>query len=187
MKIQIILGSTRPNRVGESVAKWVIESAKTRTDAQFELVDVTDYNLPLLDEPMPPMMNQYTKEHTKKWSDKISQADGFIFVTAEYNHSIPGAFKNAVDFLNLEWRNKSLGFVSYGSAGGSRAVEHWRGIAGELYLADVRDVVHLYLAKDFENYSVFQPTENHEAILNTVIDEVVAWAGALKPLRNTQK
>ncbi len=183
MKIQVILGSTRPNRVGENVAKWVIESAKNRKDAEFELVDVADYKLPLLDEPMPPMMNQYTKDHTKKWSDKISEADGYIFVTGEYNRSIPGAFKNAVDFLNAEWRNKSLGFVSYGSAGGARAVEHWRGVAGELHMADVRDVVHLYLMSDFENYSVFQPTDDHEAQLNAVIDEVIAWAGALKPLR----
>ncbi len=183
MKIQVILGSTRPNRIGEGVAKWVLETAQARDDVEFELVDIADYNLPLLDEPMPPMMNQYTKDHTKKWSEKISQADGYIFVTAEYNRSVPGAFKNAVDYLNVEWKDKSLGFVSYGSAGGARAVEHWRGTAAELHMADVREVLHLYLASDFENYSVFQPNDKHKAQLNLVVDEVVAWAGALKPLR----
>lgn len=183
MNIQVILGSTRPNRAGEKVAQWVVTTAQARGDATFELVDIADYHLPLLDEPITPMMNQYTKDHTKKWSEKISQADGFIFVTAEYNRSVPGAFKNAVDFLNVEWRNKSLGFVSYGSAGGSRAVEHWRGIAGELHMADVRDAVHLYLGSDFKDYSVFQPTDKHEATLHTVLDEVIAWADALKPLR----
>jgi len=186
MKIQIILGSTRPNRLGEGVAKWVFETASKRSDADFELVDVKDFNLPLLDEPAPPMMHQYTKEHTKTWSEKISEADGYIFVTGEYNRGIPGAFKNAVDYLNWEWKDKALGFVSYGSAGGSRAVDHWRGVASELHMADVREVLHLYLMSDFENYSMFKPTEDHAAQLNKVIDEVKAWSEALKPLRSTE-
>ena len=185
-KIQIILGSTRPGRVGDGVAKWVHETASKRSDVEFELVDLADYNLPLLDEPVPPMMHQYSKDHTKKWSEKIGEADGYIFVTGEYNRSIPGAFKNAVDYLNWEWKDKSIGFVSYGSAGGSRAVEHWRGVAGELHMADVREVLHLYLATEFEGWSIFKPTEAHEQQLNKVIDEVAAWAGALKPLRAEQ-
>ena len=119
-KIGIILGSTRPGRNGEAVAKWVYDISKKREDAQFELVDVKDFDLPLYDEPYPAMMQQYTKEHTQKWSDKIKEFDGYIFVTAEYNHAIPGALKNAIDFLNVEWINKSAGFVSYGSAGGAR-------------------------------------------------------------------
>jgi NAD(P)H-dependent FMN reductase len=183
MKIQIVLGSTRPSRVGESVAKWALEIASQRTDLEFELVDVNDFNLPLLDEPVPPMMHQYSKDHTKRWSEKIDEADGFIFVTGEYNRSIPGAFKNAVDFLNWEWRNKALGFVAYGSAGGAFAVSHWRGVAAELHMADVRESLHLYLGSDFENYSTFKPTEAHAEQLNKVIDEVSAWSGALKTLR----
>ena len=187
MKIQIILGSTRPGRVGESVAKWVLEMASKRNDAIFELVDVEDFNLPLLDEPTPPMLHQYTKDHTKTWSEKINEGDGYIFVTGEYNRGIPGAFKNAVDYLNWEWKDKALGFVSYGSAGGSRAVEHWRGVASELHMADVREVLHLYLASDFENYSAFKPNEAHEIQLDKVIDEVKAWSGALKPLRSSKE
>ncbi len=186
MKIQIILGSTRPNRVGEGVAKWVLETASKNSDINFDLVDVADFNLPLLDEPMPPMMHQYTKDHTKKWSEKINEADGYIFVTAEYDRSIPGAFKNAIDYLNWEWRNKAIGFVGYGTAGGSRAIEHWRGVAGELHMADVRDALLLYLPYDFENYSVFKPTEAHEEQLKKVVDEVSAWSGALAPLRAAQ-
>ena len=187
MKIQIILGSTRPGRVGESVAKWVLEMASKRNDAIFELVDVEDFNLPLLDEPTPPMLHQYTKDHTKTWSEKINEGDGYIFVTGEYNRGIPGAFKNAVDYLNWEWKDKALGFVSYGSAGGSRAVEHWRGVASELHMADVREVLHLYLASDFENYSAFKPNEAHEIQLNKVIDEVKTWSGALKSLRSSKE
>ena len=101
-RIGIILGSTRPGRNGEAVAKWVYELAQKRDDATFELVDVADYNLPLYDEPFPAMMQQYTKEHTKVWSNKIKEFDGYVFVTAEYNHSIPGALKNAIDYLNVK-------------------------------------------------------------------------------------
>src|ERR1051325_8788011 len=114
LKIAVIIGSTRPGRVGESVAKWVYELAKKRTDAEFELVDIADYNLPLLDEPVPPSMGQYSHEHTKKWAAKIASFDAYVFVTPEYNHGISGALKNALDYLYREWNNKVAGFVSYG-------------------------------------------------------------------------
>ncbi len=184
MKIAIILGSTRPGRIGESVAKWVFDLAKERKDAEFEIVDVLDYNLPLYDEPYPAMMQNYTKEHTKKWSQKIAEFDGYIFVTAEYNHSVPGALKNAIDYLNVEWQNKSAGFVSYGSAGGSRAVEHLRVIAAELHMADVRAQVMLSLFTDFVNMNEFKPDPRHIDEVHTMLDQVIAWASALKPLRN---
>ena len=99
LRLAIILGSTRPGRIGEAVAKWVYEIAKKRSDAEMEYVDIKDFNLPLLDEPIPPSRGQYGKEHTKKWADKIDSFDAFVFVTAEYNHGIPGALKNAIDFL----------------------------------------------------------------------------------------
>src|SRR3954468_9398451 len=118
IKIAIIIGSTRPNRNGEAVAKWVHEVAQKRTDAEFELVDIKDFNLPLLDEPIPPSMGLYTKEHTKTWAAKIDSFDAFVFVTPEYNHGTSGALKNAIDYLYKEWNNKSAGFVAYGSAGG---------------------------------------------------------------------
>jgi len=183
-KIAIILGSTKPGRIGEAVAKWVYDIAIKREDAQFELVDVKDYDLPLYDEPYPAMMQQYTKEHTKKWSKKINEFDGYVFVTAEYNHGVPGALKNAIDYLNVEWKNKSAGFVSYGSAGGARAVEQLRLIAGELQMADVRAQVMLSLFTDFENMSLFKPDPRHEAEVHTMLDQVIAWADALKPLRH---
>jgi len=182
-KIAIILGSTKPGRNGEAVAKWVNDIAQQREDAQFELVDVKDFDLPLYDEPYPAMMQQYTKEHTKKWSKKISEFDGYVFVTAEYNHAIPGALKNAIDYLNVEWKNKSAGFVSYGSAGGARAVEQLRLVAAELQMADVRAQVMLSLFTDFEDMSVFKLDPRHEAEVHTMLDQVIAWADALKPLR----
>src|ERR1700716_1769574 len=138
IKIAIILGSTRPGRNGEAVAKWVYDVAKKRSDAEFELVDIKDFNLPLLDEPVPPSLGQYSKEHTKVWAAKIDSFDAFVFVTPEYNHGTSGALKNAIDFLFKEWNNKAAGFVSYGGASGVRAVESLRLVMGELMVADVR-------------------------------------------------
>jgi NAD(P)H-dependent FMN reductase len=183
LKLAIIIGSTRPNRVGEGVARWVHELSKMRSDADFELVDIKDFNLPLLDEPIPPSMGKYSKEHTKKWAAKIASFDGYVFVTAEYNHGISGALKNAIDFLFAEWNNKSAGFVGYGSAGGVRAVEHLRLVMAEVQVATVRNQVMLSLRDDFENYSAFKPREFHEKALSQVFDQVIAWGGALRELR----
>jgi NAD(P)H-dependent FMN reductase len=182
-KIGIILGSTRPGRNGEAVARWVYDNAKQRTDAEFELVDLLDYKLPHLDEAVPPSLGQYAQPHTLEWAQKIGSFDGFVMVTPEYNHSTSGALKNAIDFLFAEWNNKAVGFVSYGSVGGARAVEHLRLIAGELMMADVRAQVTLSLITDFENYSVFKPADHHAQLLGTVLDQVVAWSNALAPLR----
>ena len=107
LKIAIIIGSRRPGRNGEAVAKWVYEVAQKRSDAEFELVDIKDFNLPLLDEPMPPVMGQYSKPHTKVWAAKIDSFDGYIFVTPEYNHGTSGALKNAIDFLFAEWNRST--------------------------------------------------------------------------------
>src|SRR5712672_482566 len=148
IKIAIILGSTRPNRNGEAVAKWVYEVAKKRSDAEFELVDIKDFNLPLLDEPVPPIMGQYSKPHTKAWAAKIGSFDAYVFVTPEYNHGISGALKNAIDFLYHEWVNKAAGFVKIGGAGGVRAVENLRLVMGELQVADVKAQVGLSLFTD---------------------------------------
>ena len=182
-RIGIILGSTRPNRNGEQVARWVYDIAAGRTDAEFELVDLRDYPLPHLDEPLPPSLGQYQNEHTKQWADKIASFDGFVFVTPEYNHSTSGVLKNAIDYLFAEWNNKAVGFVSYGSVGGARAAEHLRLIAGELQMADVRQQVALSLLTEFENFSVFQPGDYNRAALNTLLDQVIAWSTALAPLR----
>ena len=114
LRIAIIIGSTRPGRNGEAVAKWVYEIAQKRSDAEFELVDIKDFNLPLLDEPMSPIMGQYSHQHTKTWSAKIASFDAYVFVTPEYNHATSGALKNAIDFLYHEWVNKAAGFVGYG-------------------------------------------------------------------------
>jgi NAD(P)H-dependent FMN reductase len=182
-RIGIILGSTRPNRNGEQVARWVCEIAARRTDAEFELVDLRDYPLPHLDEALPPSLGQYQNEHTKQWADKIASFDGFVFVTPEYNHSTSGVLKNAIDYLFAEWNNKAAGFVSYGGVGGARAAEHLRLVVGELMMADVRQQVTLSLITEFENFSTFKPSGYSEASLGTLLDQVIAWSTALAPLR----
>jgi NAD(P)H-dependent FMN reductase len=183
LRVAIILGSTRPGRNGEVVSRWIYEIAKKRNDANFDLVDIKDFNLPLLDEPIPPSMSRYSKEHTKIWSAKINSFDAYVFVTAEYNHGIPGALKNAIDFLFKEWNNKVAGFVSYGGSGGIRAVEQLRLVMAELYVATVRSQVQLSLFTDFENFTKFKPAPFQEKSANTMLDEVIAWGGALKALR----
>jgi len=183
IRVGIILGSTRPGRNGEAVARWVYEMAKKRADAEYELVDIKDFNLPLLDEPVPPSMGQYSQPHTQAWAAKIAGFDAYVFITPEYNHATSGALKNAIDFLYREWNNKAAGFVGYGSAGGARAIENLRLIMGELQIADVRAQVMLSLFSDFENFSTFKPAPSQEKAVNAMLNQVLAWGGALKPLR----
>jgi NAD(P)H-dependent FMN reductase len=185
-RIGIILGSTRPNRNGEQVANWVYEIASRREDAEFELIDLRDYPLPHLDEPLPPSLGNYQNEHTQQWAERIASFDGFVFVTPEYNHSTSGVLKNAIDYLYAEWNNKAVGFVSYGAVGGARAVEHLRLVAGELEMADVRQQVALSLLTEFENFSVFRPGDYNLQAVETMLDQVIAWSAALEPLRSTR-
>ena len=183
VRIAVVVGSTRPGRRSRQVADWVLSRATTRGGADFEILDLAEHRLPMLDEPVPPSLGDYKHEHTRVWARTISRFDGFIFVTAEYNHSVPGVLKNALDFLYAEWNNKAAGFVSYGSAGGVRAVENLRLIAGELQMADVRAQVALPFTTEFENFRTFTPSENAEEALIPLLDQLISWTTALKTLR----
>ena len=182
-RLAIIIGSTRPHRNGEAVARWIFDIARQCRQIDAELVDIRDYGLPLLDEPLPASSNQYSHVHTRIWSEKIASCDGFVFVTPEYNHAPPASLKNALDYLFHEWNNKSAGFVSYGAMGGVRAVQELRHVMGALMIADVRTQVSLSLFDDFEKMSVFKPDPRHEKTVNTMLGQIVAWGTALKPLR----
>jgi NAD(P)H-dependent FMN reductase len=183
IKIAVIVGSTRPGRKAPAVAQWVMDIAGMRADAVFELVDIQDFNLPLLDEPVPASQGRYTQPHTKAWSAAIAGFDGYVFVTPEYNHATSGALKNAIDFLYKEWNNKAAGFVGYGSAGGARAIENLRLVMGELMVADVRAQVMLSLFTDFKDFAAFDPARHHEEAVDTMLDQVVQWSRALRTLR----
>lgn len=182
-RIAIIIGSTRPGRNGQAVAEWVYDIARQRSDADYELVDIADYHLPHLDEAAPPSLGEYTQPHTLAWARTIDSFDGYVFVTPEYNHSTSGALKNAIDFLYAEWNNKAAGFVSYGSAGGTRAVEHLRLVMAELQVADVRAQAALSLFTDFTAFTAFTPASHQADAVTVMLDQVVAWSGALAGLR----
>jgi NAD(P)H-dependent FMN reductase len=183
LKVAIVTGSTRPGRKSDTVARWVHGIAAKRTDASFEVVDIADFDLPLLDETMPPIMGQYSRPHTKAWAEKIGGFDAFVFVTPEYNHSTSGALKNAIDYLFREWNDKAAGFVGYGGAGGTRAVEHLRLIMAEVKVAGVRAQVALSMFTDFENFSTFKPAAHQEAAVKAMVDDLVPWGEALRALR----
>ena len=184
LRVGVVVGSTRPGRLGESVAQWVYDIALRRPDAEFELIDLRTYELPFLDEPLPPSVGQHTKAHTRAWAEKIASLDAFVFVTPEYNHGTSAVLKNALDFLYAEWNNKAAGFVSYGSSGGVRAVEQLRLVMGELQVADVRAQVALSLFTDFEGFRSLRPDPSKEKALGTLLDQLIAWGSALRALRN---
>ena len=175
LNIGIILGSTREGRVSPQVGEWVKKIADQRGDANYEIVDIADYKLPFLGEGDAPGI--------AAWNEKIASLDGFVFIVQEYNHSITGALKNAIDLVREPWFNKAAGIVSYGSTGGARAAEHLRGILGELLVADVRTHPTLSLFTDFENFTEFKPQELHLDNVNQMLDQLIAWSGALKTLR----
>lgn len=188
-KIGIILGSTRPGRRGEAVAAWVVDQASSYPtvadgDVAIELLDLAAFNLSLLAEPtVPGAANRaYENPETRAWSAAIDACDGFVFVTPEYNHSVPAALKNAFDVIYPEWGNKAVGLVSYGADGGVRAVEHWRAITANAHLVAVRGQVSLSLFTDW-NGDAFSPIERRAGELRTLFDQVVSVTTTLAPLR----
>lgn len=174
MKIGIIVGSTRPGRLGSRVGAWVAEHAAQRGDAEFDLIEVADYELSLLSEPTVPgaANREYENANTRAWSATIDSYDGFVFVAPEYNHSVSAAMKNAFDVLYPEWANKTVAFVGYGAVGGVRAVEHWRGIVANASMFAARSQVAVNVMTDFPG-GEFAPSERLLGDLTTMLDELV--------------
>jgi NAD(P)H-dependent FMN reductase len=173
VKLGIIVGSTREGRVSPQVAAWVNEQAKKFEGIETEIVDIHAYDLPFVG----------TGEANQAFGEKIDSFDGFIFVVAEYNHSITASLKNALDTLRPEWENKVAGIVSYGSLGGARAAGHLRGILGELQVADVRSHVALSMFTDFEGWQTFQSADMHLTNLTAQFEQLLRWGTALKTTR----
>lgn len=185
MKIAIIVGSTRPGRTGSAIGQWVKEQADGHeSGASFDLLELADFDLQLLNEPTVPgaANRQYENPQTREWGKAIDQYDGFVFVTPEYNHGVPAAFKNALDVLYPEWNNKAVAFVAYGADGGVRAVEQWRQIVANVMMADVRAQVSLNMFTDFKD-GAFEPVERRAGEITTVLDQLTAMAGAVRTLR----
>ncbi|GAA4115923.1 NADPH-dependent FMN reductase [Enteractinococcus coprophilus] len=174
MKIGIINGSIRGTRNTEPVAKYAHEIATQRDgDFEYEYVDLTEYNVPLLTSDVHPMVANKNHEdpNVQKWSDKIDSLDAFIFVTPEYNHGVPGGFKNAVDVLGPEWVGKPVAFIGHGAVGGVRAIEQWRQIVANFSMPVVRAELNFNLFFDWEDGD-FSPAERHPAEMHAMLDQL---------------
>ena len=183
-KIAIVIGSTRPGRLGTDVADWVARHAKEREHADYQVLDIAEFDLDLLNEPTVPgaANRDYENEKTRRWGRAVDEFDGFVFVTPEYNHSVPAAMKNAFDVLYPEWSDKPVAFVGYGADGAVRAIEHWRTIVANARMVAVRAQVSLSLFQDLADGGL-SPIERREGELTTVFDQVEQMAGALTSLR----
>ena len=182
--LTVIIGSTRPGRAGQPIGEWFAEHARAHGGFDVEVADLAEIGLPLLDEPNHPRLEQYTNQHTKDWSARIDRADAVVFVTPEYNYGYPATIKNAIDYLHREWRDKPVGFVSYGGvAAGTRAVQQLKQVVTTLRMVPVFDSVnipfHAALIKDGK----FQPSDVLNQAADTMLDELLRLESALHPLR----
>ena len=193
MKLQVIVGSTRQNRISDKPARWIYEHAQTKPELEVELVDLRDYPMPFVDEPTAPMHlhGKYSDERVQRWSAKVAEADGYIIVTPEYNHGYPAVLKNAFDVLYPEWNNKAVGFVSYGTLGGARVVEQLKQVAIELQMAPIQRALHIpgpvlaALMKPSEDTA--NPFERITSLADGFLEQLVWWATALKTAREQQE
>jgi NAD(P)H-dependent FMN reductase len=183
--LQIIIASTRPGRVGPSVAAWINERAVAHGGFDVELIDLAEVNLPMFDEPKHPRFGEYVHQHTKDWSAIVSRADAYIFVMPEYNYGFNAALKNALDYLNKEWAGKVVGFASYGGvAAGTRAVQMLKPVLGALRLVAINDAVHIpFVAQFLDENRKLQPNEIMDKAATVMLDQLVAWSAALQPIR----
>lgn len=189
-KIAVIVGSIRSNRFGDKPAQWIFNHARLRTDIDVELVDLKDYDLPLFDAPASDLWMPATNAEVLRWQNKLSQFDGYIFVTAEYNRSVPGALKNAIDHAYKPFIKKAAAFVGYGSVGGARAIEHLRNILVELQMAPVRQAIHIG-GSDFVPIMLGQKSwdeikGNFDAFVPDLLDNLVWWTNATKAGRELE-
>ena len=185
VKIGVIVGSTRPNRIGRQVADWFLQQVKDTPGVEFELFDLAEVKLPLLDEPESPSHGNYQLDHTKKWSQMIARQDGYIWVTSEYNHGYPAALKNAIDFLYAEWGKKPVSFVGYGSLGAPAAIEQLVNVAAQLHMVpQVASATKLVRAWEmFDDQGQVKPDHVYGAPPQRLVENLVWWAKALQPIR----
>lgn len=185
MKLNIVICSTRPGRIGPAVARWFLGAAQAHATFEAELVDLADFALPIFDEPHHPRLRNYQHDHTKAWSASVEAADAFVFVTPEYNFSPPPAFVNAFNYLFFEWNHKPASFVSYGGAsGGMRAVQMEKLMLTSVKIMPIPEAVAIpMVGQQIDADQVFTPTEGQARAVPGMLDELARWAGALKPLR----
>lgn len=178
MKIGIVVGSIRKGRLGGGVADWVNKHAQNQEGAQFELVDLKDYDLPVFDGDTSPIAlgKKYDNDKVQAWSDKLDSFDAYVFVTPEYNHSIPGGFKNAIDHIGPEFQGKPLALVSYGAASGIRAVEAWRLVMANLNSHAIRNQVSMSIFTDFDADGNLKPNPRYDEQLQGLLAALISAA-----------
>ncbi len=183
--LRIIIGSTRPGRVGPAVGAWIAERAREHGGFDVQVTDLAELNLPMLDEPNHPRLGQYTKQHTKDWSALIAASDAFVFVTPEYNYGFNGALKNAIDYLHAEWQNKAAGIVSYGGvAAGTRATQMLKQVLTALKIMPVPEAVNIpFVHQHLDDDKRFKSTELIDASATAMLDELVRWTQSMASLR----
>jgi NAD(P)H-dependent FMN reductase len=183
--LQVVIGSTRPGRVGPAVADWIAKRAKQQGDFQVEVTDLAELNLPLFDEPHHPRLGRYVHQHTMDWSAIVEESDAFVFVIPEYNYGINAATKNAIDYLHQEWLNKPAGIVSYGGvAAGTRAAQMLKQVFSALKIVPVTDSVNIpFVAEKLDEDGRLKPNEIMEGAATAMLGELARWVQALAPLR----
>lgn len=182
--LQTIICSTRPGRVGPTIARWFHETAQAHGKFDATLVDIADFNLPVYDEPKHPMMQQYEHDHTKAWSASVAAADAYVFVTPEYNYGPPPSLLNALNYVYREWNHKPASFVSYGGvSGGLRAVQVEKQILTTLKIMPIPEQVSVHMAGQHIEDGAFKPDAAHTSSAGRALDELYRWATALKPMR----
>jgi NAD(P)H-dependent FMN reductase len=186
--LQIIIASTRPGRVGPSVAAWINDRAIKHGGFEVELIDLAEVSLPMFDEPRHPRFGEYVHQHTKDWSATISRGDAYIFVIPEYNYGFNAAIKNAIDYLNREWLYKPLGFVTYGGvAAGTRAMQMLKQVVSALKMVPMAEAVNIPFVQQFlDSDRVLQPNDVMEDAATAMLDELARWTEATSSLRAPQ-
>lgn len=183
-KLMVVLGSVREVRVGKSIADWVCQEAAADGRFDVDFADLKEIDLPFMDEPTHPRLQQYTREHTKSWAERVNAADGFLFVFPEYNHSYSAPIKNALDYLNREWFRKPVGFVNWGgNSGGSRAQAALRPVVSLLGMVMTMGNIEINFPGEQITDGVFEPNEQQSTVLEAQLNEIAKLAEALTPLR----
>jgi NAD(P)H-dependent FMN reductase len=183
--LQIIIGSTRPGRVGPAVASWIYERAVEHGGFDVELIDLAEVNLPMFDEPKHPRFGEYIHQHTKDWSATIKRGDAYIFVVPEYNYGFSAPVKNAIDYLHSEWNHKPIGFVSYGGvAAGTRAVQMLKQVVTTLRMVPVFESVNIPFVQQFlDENKVLQANDIMEGAATAMLDQLLLLSNALSTIR----
>jgi len=185
LKLQTIICSTRPGRIGSSVAEWFSTVADEQAGFENELIDLADFNLPVYDEPNHPRMQKYEHDHTKAWSESVSKADAFVFVIPEYNFCPPPSFINAVNYLFNEWNYKPCAFVSYGGvSGGLRSAQTAKQLVTTVKMMPMTEGVMVQMPwENLDENRKFQAEDVHTQSANVMLEELAKWAQALKTMR----